>query len=487
MPDLAQASGGTQDYVGDPRNDFVLISVNGALTPRAEAKVSVFDSGFVLGDGVWEGLRLVDGRIAFLSRHLDRLWDGAKMLKIDIGLSRAALTRRLFDVIDANGMTDGVHIRLMVTRGVKRSPYQDPRLTIGAATIVIIPEWKQPRPEMFARGLNLFTVHIRRTGPAEQDQKLNSHSKLNCILACIQAMEAGADEALMLDDRGFVATCNSTHFFIVRKGEVWTSAGGYCLGGITRGAVLRAARREGIPAFEKDFSLFDVYGADEAFTTGTFAGLTPVVRVDGRAIDTASRDARRRLRPGDAPPRAAVKALEAEEAEGRTRMTGDSFVRIAMWSGPRNISTAMMRSFGARTDCAVTDEPFYAAYLVATGLIHPMRDEVIASQPTDWREVADALVGPAPDGKPIWYQKHMTHHMLPQFGREWSDRFVNAFLIRAPDAVLASYSHKRGRFHPRRDRPARRRRNCSIVPPTGSAARRRWSRARTCLPIRAAC
>jgi len=318
MPDREQASTGTQDYVGDPRNDSVLISVNGMLTPRAEAKVSVFDSGFVLGDGVWEGLRLVDGRIAFLERHFDRLWDGAKMLRIDLGLSREALKRRLFDVVEANGMSDGVHIRLMATRGVKRSPYQDPRLTIGGATIVIIPEWKQPRPEMLARGLNLFTVHVRRTGPAEQDQKLNSHSKLNCILACIQAMEAGADEALMLDDRGFVATCNSTHFFIVRKGELWTSAGGYCLGGITRGATLRAARREGVPAFEKDFSLFDVYAADEAFTTGTFAGLCPVVRVDGRPIgdgarapDDASGPLTRRLR-------AAVKALEAEEAEGRT-------------------------------------------------------------------------------------------------------------------------------------------------------------------------
>ncbi|HKN27763.1 MAG TPA: aminotransferase class IV [Roseiarcus sp.] len=317
MPDRTPLSAGTQDYLGDPRNDSVLISVNGALTPRAEAKVSVFDSGFVLGDGVWEGLRLVDGHIAFLSRHLDRLWDGAKMLRIDIGMSRAALKARLFDVIEANGMTDGVHIRLMVTRGVKRSPYQDPRLTVGAATVVIIPEWKRPLPDMFARGLTLFTVHIRRTGPAEQDQKLNSHSKLNCVLACMQAMEAGADEALMLDDRGFVATCNSTHFFIVRNGEVWTSAGGYCLGGITRGAVLRAALREGIPTFEKDFSLFDVYGADEAFTTGTFAGLVPVARVDGRTIGEASPN------PGDAwgpvtrRLRAAVKALEAEEAEGR--------------------------------------------------------------------------------------------------------------------------------------------------------------------------
>ena len=316
MPD-PHPSAGSQDYVGDPRNDDVFISVDGKLVRRPEAKVSVFDSGFVLGDGVWEGLRLQDGRIAFLDRHLDRLWDGAKMLRIDIGLTREALKTRLFDLIDANAMRDGVHIRLMVTRGVKRSPYQDPRLTIGAATIVIIPEWKLPRPEMLARGLNLFTVHVRRTGPAEQDQKLNSHSKLNCILACIQAMEAGADEALMLDDRGFVATCNSTHFFIVRKGELWTSGGGYCLAGITRDAVLRTARRAGITAYEKDFSLFDVYGSDEAFCTGTFAGLTPVARIDGRPVGEYEREPADASGPMTKRLRALYKALEAEEARGR--------------------------------------------------------------------------------------------------------------------------------------------------------------------------
>ena len=316
MPD-PHPSAGSQDYVGDPRNDEVFIGVDGDLVRRPEAKVSVFDSGFVLGDGVWEGLRLHDGRIAFLDRHFDRLWDGAKMLRIDIGLTREALETRLFDLIDANAMRDGVHIRLMVTRGVKRSPYQDPRLTIGAATIVIIPEWKLPRPEMLARGLNLFTVHVRRTGPAEQDQKLNSHSKLNCILACIQAMEAGADEALMLDDRGFVATCNSTHFFIVRRGELWTSGGGYCLAGITRDAVLRAARRAGITAYEKDFSLFDVYGADEAFCTGTFAGLTPVARIDGRPVGEYEREPADASGPMTKRLRALYKALEAEEARGR--------------------------------------------------------------------------------------------------------------------------------------------------------------------------
>jgi branched-chain amino acid aminotransferase len=309
-------SAGSQDYVGDARNDNVLISINGELTPRSEAKVSVFDSGFVLGDGVWEGLRLHDGRVAFLDKHLDRLWAGAKMLCIDVGLSRDKLAERVFDVFDANGMRDGVHARLMVTRGVKRSPYQDPRLTVGGATVVIIPEWKQPKPEMLAKGLDLFTVHVRRTGPAEQDQKLNSHSKLNCVLACIQAMEAGADEALMLDDRGFVATCNSTHFFIVRDGELWTSGGGYCLGGITRDAVLRAARRAGIPAYEKDFSLFDVYSADEAFCTGTFAGLTPVRKVDGRGFARGD-DPADASGPLTVKLRALFKALEREEARGR--------------------------------------------------------------------------------------------------------------------------------------------------------------------------
>jgi branched-chain amino acid aminotransferase len=275
---------GPHDYSDDPRNAAILISVNGELKPRAEAVVSVFDSGFVLGDGVWEGLRLMDGGVAFLDQHLDRLTEGAKAIDMDIGLTRQELSRRLFDCLKANGMRDGVHIRLMVTRGIKRTPYQDPRMTIGPATIVIIPEYKLADPGLQQRGLSLFTVYVRRTGPAEQDQKLNSHSKLNCILACIQATKAGADEALMLDPAGFVATCNSTHFFIVRKGELWTSPPDYCLGGITRANILQVAREAGIPAKEKRFSLTDVYGADEAFVTGTFAGTVPVREVDGRVI-----------------------------------------------------------------------------------------------------------------------------------------------------------------------------------------------------------
>ncbi len=278
----------THDYLDDPRNRSILISVNGDLMPRDRAVVSVFDSGFLLGDGVWEGLRVVDGGVAFLDRHLDRLYAGAKTLDFDIGLDRAALCRRLFDCLAANGMMgpvgEGVHIRLMVTRGVKATPYQDPRVTIGPATIVIIPEYKTPDPSVLARGIRLFTVHQRRSAPDMQDQKLNSHSKLNCILACIQATKAGFDEALMLDTDGCVATCNSTHFFIVRDGAVWTSDGVFCLGGITRAAVLQVARDNGVEVHEKRFTLHDVYSADEAFVTGTFAGLMPVVEVDGRGL-----------------------------------------------------------------------------------------------------------------------------------------------------------------------------------------------------------
>lgn len=270
--------------VSDPRNASILINVNGELKPRAEAVVSVFDSGFMLGDGVWEGLRVHRGRPLFLDRHLDRLFEGAKAIAMDVGLSRDELSKRLFETLEANGMEDGVHVRLMVTRGVRATPYQDPRVVVGGATIVIIPEFKEPDPAIYERGLKLFTVHVRRGDPAVQDQKINSHSKLNCILASIQATQAGADEALMLDPQGFVATCNSTHFFIVRDGELWTSSGKYCLGGITRGLVLEIARGAGIPAIEKDFSLTDVYGADEAFVTGTFAGIVPVREIDGRNL-----------------------------------------------------------------------------------------------------------------------------------------------------------------------------------------------------------
>jgi branched-chain amino acid aminotransferase len=280
---------GTHDFAADPRNESILISINGTLTPRTEASVSVFDSGFMLGDGVWEGLRLHRGKVAFLEAHLDRLYEGAKAIAMDVGLTREEMVGRIDAVIDGNAMRDqeGVHIRLMVTRGIRSTPYQDPRVVISPATIVIIPEYKAPLPSTIETGIRLFTVHVRRGDPAVQDQKLNSHSKLNCITACIQATQAGADEALMLDPHGFVATCNSTHFFIVRKGEVWTSSGDYCLGGITRSAVIQVCREVGIPVFERNFSLTDVYGADEAFVTGTFAGVVPVTEVDGRALTPA--------------------------------------------------------------------------------------------------------------------------------------------------------------------------------------------------------
>jgi branched-chain amino acid aminotransferase len=281
---------GTHDHGDDPRNDDIVIWVNGELKPRAQAVVSVFDSGFVLGDGVWEGLRVHHGHPAFLETHLDGLWQGAAALMMDIGMTREELTRALYDTLAANDMHDGVHIRLMVTRGVKSTPYQDPRVTVGPATVVIIAEHKEPMPSTVTDGITLFTTHVRRATPDTLDPKLNAHSKLNDIQACIQAYTAGADEALMLDPHGFVATCNSTHFFIVTpEGEVWTSDGRFCLGGITRGNVLRVCHDAGIPARETTFSLTDVYSASEAFVTGTFAGVVPVRTVDGRTIGTGAR------------------------------------------------------------------------------------------------------------------------------------------------------------------------------------------------------
>jgi len=277
---------GTHHSADDPRNRDILIYVNGALRPREQAVVSVFDSGFILGDGVWEGLRVHRGRIAFLDAHLDRLYEAAKAIDLDIGLSRAALIAALYETLAANRMSEGVHMRLMVTRGLKSTPYQDPRAGIGPATVVIIAEYKVPRPELLTEGVRLFTVHVRRGAPDVQDPKLNSHSKLNCITACIQAAKAGADEALMLDPQGFIATCNSTHFFIVRRDEVWTSTGDYCLAGITRANVLRLCREHRIPAHEKNFSLTEAYGAEEAFVTGTYAGIAPVTEIDGRRIST---------------------------------------------------------------------------------------------------------------------------------------------------------------------------------------------------------
>ncbi|MEP5764252.1 MAG: aminotransferase class IV [Halieaceae bacterium] len=274
----------THSYRRDPRNDNIQININGELFPREKAVVSVFDSGFILGDGIWEGLRAHRGKIPFLDRHMKRLWEGAKALDLHMDISQQQLKDRLYETLTANDMEEDVHIRLMVSRGVKSTPYQDPAVTIGGPTVVIIPEYKTPDPELNNRGIRLYTVYVRRGYPDVQDPRINSHSKLNCIFGCIQAGKAGYDEALMLDPHGHVATCNSTHFFIVREGEVWTSSGDYCLDGITRRNVVNLCKANDIPVFEKNFSLMQAYGAEEAFVTGTFAGLTPVIDIDGRTI-----------------------------------------------------------------------------------------------------------------------------------------------------------------------------------------------------------
>ncbi|WP_422029965.1 D-amino acid aminotransferase [Roseovarius sp.] len=265
----------------DARNESIRIWLNGRIVSKAEAVVSVYDSGFMLGDGVWEGLRLYNGTWAFIDEHLDRLFDAAKAIDLDIGMTRAEVLQAVKDTQMANEMTTDAHARLMVTRGVKSRPFQHPSLSRQGPTVTIIMEHSKPK---IARPIRLATVPHMRGLPMTQDPKLNSHSKLNCILACIAAEKAGADEGLMLDVNGFVNTTNACNFFIVRKGEVWTSTGDYCMNGITRQKVIDLCRENQIPVFERNYSLVDTYGADEAFLTGTFGAQTPVGEIDGRLI-----------------------------------------------------------------------------------------------------------------------------------------------------------------------------------------------------------
>jgi branched-chain amino acid aminotransferase len=279
-----RTAGSAQGYLADPRNDSVLVYVNGAFVRRNEAVVSIFDAGFGLGDGVWEGLRLVNGRLICRDEHLDRLFEGANAIQIDIGHTKAEVAALLDETLRRNGMTDGAHLRLMVTRGVKSTVNQDPRFALGKATIVIVAEYKQPNPAAKERGLALWTATIRCSAPDVFDLRLNSHSRLNLIQALLQAIDAGADEALMLDPHGFVASCNSTNFFIVRNGELWTSTGRYNFKGITRGKIIDVARRNGMTAHEKDFTLAETWSAAEAFVTGTLGGVTPVTKIDGRVL-----------------------------------------------------------------------------------------------------------------------------------------------------------------------------------------------------------
>lgn len=265
----------------DARNDNILIYLDGRIVPKAQATVSVYDSGFMLGDGVWEGLRLYDGKWAFLDQHLDRLFEAAKAIDLDIGLDRNGVISALLETQKANGMTTDAHARMMVTRGVKTRPFQHPSLSQQGPTFVIIMEHSRPKTP---RPITLATVPHMRGLPMTQDPKLNSHSKLNCILACIAAQKAGADEALMLDVHGFVNTTNACNFFIVKQGAVWTSTGDYCMNGITRQKVIDLCRANDIPVLERNFSLVDTYSADEAFLTGTFGAQTPVSQIDGRTI-----------------------------------------------------------------------------------------------------------------------------------------------------------------------------------------------------------
>ncbi|MEM1237794.1 MAG: aminotransferase class IV [Pseudomonadota bacterium] len=290
------ASHSTHDADADPRNDDLKIWVNGELVHKDDAKVSVYDSGFMLGDGMWEGMRLYDGQWAFFDEHMDRLFNSLKSVSIDIDLGPSDIHDLLMETAAANGMTTDAHCRLMITRGRKAKPFQHPGLSRFGPTIVAILEHSKPVESLQQHGIRLATVPQVRGLPMSQDAKYNSHSKLNCVIACLQAEQAGADEGLMLDPHGFVNTTNACNFFIVRRGEVWTSTGDYCMNGVTRQKVIDLCRANEIPVFEKNYSLYETYGADEAFLTGTFGAQTPVAEIDGKSIGTGDRPVMARIR-----------------------------------------------------------------------------------------------------------------------------------------------------------------------------------------------
>ena len=275
---------GTHSYIQDQRNENIIIYINGEFFPRKEAKISVFDSGFLLGDGVWEGIRLYNKRLCLVDEHIERLYRGAKKIKIGIGKSKEELIALIYETVHANAMDSDVHIRLIVSRGLKQTPYQHPNVNVGGASIVIIPEYKKADATLLSKGIRLCLVDTVRGAHNSQDPRLNTLSKLNCIFGCLEADEKGFDEGIMLDMNGNVSTCNSTNFFIVKNGEVWTSTGEYCLPGITRGNIIKLCRENHIPVFEKNFQMKDVYSANEVFVTGTFAGVIPAIQVDDTSI-----------------------------------------------------------------------------------------------------------------------------------------------------------------------------------------------------------
>jgi len=280
---------GTHEYNIDSRNDEILIYVNGEIVPRSEAKVSVFDSGFLLGDGVWEGIRYHNKQLVHKDEHFKRLFESADAIGMDIGKTDEELEEIIIDTLEANKMETNIHIRFIVSRGLKKTPYQHPQVNIGGPTIVVIPEYKIASEDVKKNGIRLGTVSVRRGTSKTQDPKWNTLSKLNCIVACVEADQLGFDEGLMMDVNGYVSTCNSTNFFIVRQGEVWTSTGEYCLNGVTRGNIIRLCKENDIPMFERNFHVEDCHSADEAFVTGTFAGVIPVVEVDGHELSGAKR------------------------------------------------------------------------------------------------------------------------------------------------------------------------------------------------------
>jgi len=270
----------SHDFVDDKRNKNIKIYINGKFYKRKDAKISVFDSSTMLGDGIWDSLRYHNNNFIFLKEHLDRLYKDAKLIDLKIHLNRKKISEALIKTIKINKMKTNVHLRIIVSRGIKSTPYQSPKVTISKPTIIIIPEYKKPDIKAYKKGLKLVTVKTIRGPINVQNPQINSLSKLNCILACIEANKKNADEALMFDINGNVATNNSTHFFFVKNNTVFTSTGKYCVTGITRQKIIDLCKKNKIKVKEKNFKLNEVLSADEAFCTGSFAGIVPVNQIN---------------------------------------------------------------------------------------------------------------------------------------------------------------------------------------------------------------
>ena len=280
----------THSFIVNPKNESILININGEFFKRNEAKISVFDSGFLLGDGVWEGIRLHQSVLVYIEDHLDRIYKSAKGISLNIGITKEGIINEINKTLYRNNMKNDVHIRLIISRGNKITPYQNPNANVGPINFVIIPEYKKTNPDTYRNGIKIGRVKNVRPNNEILNPQYNTLSKLNCILASIEANKLGYDEGIMNDMHGFISTCNSTNLFFIKNTEIITSTGQYCLNGITRSKTIEICKKNNISCHEKDFTFEDISDCEEAFVTGTFGGIVPVSTLENQPLQSTNKE-----------------------------------------------------------------------------------------------------------------------------------------------------------------------------------------------------